>query len=77
MTLENKMEFDLSQWQNVSDTCKDFITHLLEKDSSKRISLNEALEHEWFKGIDMNTKTGHMQNKGNSAFKSKKLHLSE
>ena len=78
MTLENKLEFDLPTWTQVSDTCKDLIRSLLDKDPSKRIELEKALEHKWFQGIDLNQKTGLVQNKGASQqFKSKKLHLSE
>ena len=32
MTLEDKLEFDLPCWKNVSDTCKDLIKQLLTKD---------------------------------------------
>jgi hypothetical protein len=31
MTLENKLEFDLPVWNQVSDQCKDLIKKLLDK----------------------------------------------
>lgn len=48
MTLENKLEFDLPCWTNISKTAKDLITQLLNKDSEKRISLDNVLKHQWF-----------------------------
>ena len=62
MTLENKLEFDLPCWNNISDTCKDLLTKLLIKDPKKRISLEMALKHAWFKGIETN-KMGLINNK--------------
>lgn len=58
MTLENKLEFDLACWNQISDTCKDLLTKLLIKDPKKRISLDNALKHQWFKGIEINETTG-------------------
>jgi len=58
MTLESKLEFDLPSWNQVSDTCKDLIQSLLEKDPNKRITLDDALVHKCFKDIDLNSKTG-------------------
>jgi serine/threonine protein kinase len=77
MTLENKLEFDLPCWNQVSDTCKDLISQLLAKSSSQRISLQDALKHPWFDNINIDSKTGIVQNKNASTnFKNKKLHLS-
>jgi len=45
MTLENKLEFDLPCWNNITDQCKDLLIRLLVKDPSKRISLDLALKH--------------------------------
>jgi len=39
MTLENKLEFDLPIWDKVSNTCKDLIEKLLQKNPTKRIDL--------------------------------------
>jgi hypothetical protein len=37
MTLENKLEFDLPCWNNITEACKDLLSKLLNKDSAKRI----------------------------------------
>jgi serine/threonine protein kinase len=66
MTLENELEFDLPCWDEISDDCKELLTHLLCKDSKKRITLENALNHKWFKGIDLNYKTGIVNNKSAS-----------
>lgn len=58
MTLENKLEFDLPVWNGVSDTCKDLIKRLLNKNPAQRISLEDALSHKWFENVDINSKTG-------------------
>jgi serine/threonine protein kinase len=34
-------------WKNISAECKDFIKRLLNKDQNKRMTIKEALEHEW------------------------------
>ena len=54
MTLENKLEYDLPCWTNISAECKDLLTRLLHKDPKKRITLEDALKHKWFNGIDLN-----------------------
>jgi len=38
-----------SSWELVSEDAKDFITKLLEKDASVRMTATEALEHKWIK----------------------------
>ena len=43
MTLENKLEFDLPCWENISVDCKDIINRLLDKDPKTRITLDKAL----------------------------------
>mgnify|MGYP006096514359 CR=1 FL=1 len=43
MTLENKLEFDLPCWENISVDCKDIINRLLDKDPNTRITLDKAL----------------------------------
>ena len=63
MTLENKLEFDLPCWSNISDSCKELLTKLLTKDPKKRITLDQCLKHSWFNGIDLNATTGTVNNK--------------
>jgi len=78
MTLENRLEFDLPCWEEISDQCKDLLNKLLCKDSKKRITLDNALKHPWFKGIDLNQQTGFINNKSASQqFKHKKLNISD
>ena len=71
MTLNNKLEFDLPVWKQVSDQCKDLISKLLDKDPQRRISLDNALKHKWFQGLKIN-ETGLMKN-SSQQFKTKKL----
>ncbi|VDP66428.1 unnamed protein product [Echinostoma caproni] len=40
-------EFDSPYWDNISDSAKDFIRHLMEKDPKKRFSCTQALQHPW------------------------------
>uniref|UniRef100_UPI00358F9A9D calcium/calmodulin-dependent protein kinase type 1-like isoform X2 n=1 Tax=Myxine glutinosa TaxID=7769 RepID=UPI00358F9A9D len=43
-------EFDSPYWDDISDSAKDFIRHLMEKDPAKRYSCKEALQHPWIAG---------------------------
>lgn len=52
MTLENKLEFDLPVWEKVSEQCKHLLGQLLMKKPRHRISLNDALKHPWFAGLE-------------------------
>eukprot|EP00485_Elphidium_margaritaceum_P016065 CAMPEP_0202728460 /NCGR_PEP_ID=MMETSP1385-20130828/185637_1 /ASSEMBLY_ACC=CAM_ASM_000861 /TAXON_ID=933848 /ORGANISM="Elphidium margaritaceum" /LENGTH=623 /DNA_ID=CAMNT_0049394709 /DNA_START=25 /DNA_END=1897 /DNA_ORIENTATION=- len=45
-------QYDWPQNIKLSDLCKDFISKLLEKDIDKRMSVGEALQHEWIFGQD-------------------------
>ncbi|KAF6779225.1 hypothetical protein AHF37_01234 [Paragonimus kellicotti] len=40
-------EFDSPYWDNISDSAKDFIRHLMEKDPKKRSTCTQALQHPW------------------------------
>ena len=40
-------EFDDSLWDNISDSCKDFIGGLLEVNPDKRMDIRKMLSHRW------------------------------
>ena len=46
---EDDFEFDRQSFRTVSASCKNLICKLLVKDCKQRISITEALSHEWFK----------------------------
>jgi calcium-dependent protein kinase len=53
--LFGKLKFNNTQFQNVSETAKDLIEKCLNKDKNKRITVKQALKHEFFAGeIDIN-----------------------
>jgi calcium-dependent protein kinase len=47
--LKAKLDFDEDEWAGISDEAKDLISKLLDKDPKKRIKINKALKHSWFK----------------------------
>ena len=59
-----KLNLDIPELKNISVDCKDLITKLLERDVTKRLSANKALEHNFFKtGIKMKKIVGGMEKK--------------
>ena len=59
-----KLNLDIPELKNISDDCKDLITQLLDRNVTKRISANKALEHNFFKtGIKMKKIIGGMEKK--------------
>nr|XP_046190502.1 calcium/calmodulin-dependent protein kinase type 1-like [Oncorhynchus gorbuscha] len=40
-------EFDSPYWDDISNSAKDFICHLMEKDFMKRYTTDKALQHPW------------------------------
>ncbi|XP_063782952.1 calcium/calmodulin-dependent protein kinase type 1D isoform X2 [Pseudophryne corroboree] len=48
--LKADYEFDSPYWDDISDSAKDFISHLMEKDPSKRYTCEQALRHPWIAG---------------------------
>ncbi|XP_030049932.1 calcium/calmodulin-dependent protein kinase type 1B isoform X2 [Microcaecilia unicolor] len=48
--LKAEYEFDSPYWDDISDSAKDFIRHLLERDPAKRLSCEQALQHPWISG---------------------------
>uniref|UniRef100_A0A669D801 Calcium/calmodulin dependent protein kinase I n=1 Tax=Oreochromis niloticus TaxID=8128 RepID=A0A669D801_ORENI len=48
--LKAEYEFDSPYWDDISDSAKDFIVHLMEKDPSIRYTCEQALQHPWIAG---------------------------
>jgi calcium/calmodulin-dependent protein kinase I len=48
--MDVKYDFDDMVWDDISDDAKDLIQHLLVKQSAKRFSAREVLEHSWLQG---------------------------
>ncbi|XP_032987571.1 calcium/calmodulin-dependent protein kinase type 1 isoform X2 [Rhinolophus ferrumequinum] len=48
--LKAEYEFDSPYWDDISDSAKDFIQHLMEKDPEKRFTCEQALQHPWIAG---------------------------
>ncbi|XP_059967514.1 calcium/calmodulin-dependent protein kinase type 1 isoform X4 [Mesoplodon densirostris] len=48
--LKAEYEFDSPYWDDISDSAKDFIRHLMEKDAEKRFTCEQALQHPWIAG---------------------------
>ncbi|CAK6959884.1 calcium/calmodulin-dependent protein kinase type 1D isoform X1 [Scomber scombrus] len=48
--LKADYEFDAPYWDDISDSAKDFIGSLMEKDPSKRFTCDQALRHPWIAG---------------------------
>ncbi|XP_056131839.1 calcium/calmodulin-dependent protein kinase type 1D [Lampris incognitus] len=48
--LKADYEFDAPYWDDISDSAKDFISRLMEKDPVKRYTCEQALRHPWIAG---------------------------
>ncbi|XP_026532003.1 calcium/calmodulin-dependent protein kinase type 1B isoform X2 [Pseudonaja textilis] len=48
--LKAEYEFDSPYWDDISESAKDFIRHLLERDPEKRFTCEQALQHPWISG---------------------------
>uniref|UniRef100_A0A3B4B016 Protein kinase domain-containing protein n=1 Tax=Periophthalmus magnuspinnatus TaxID=409849 RepID=A0A3B4B016_9GOBI len=48
--LKAEYEFDSPYWDDISDSAKDFICHMMEKDPMKRYTCEQALQHPWICG---------------------------
>uniref|UniRef100_A0A669EI55 Calcium/calmodulin-dependent protein kinase 1Db n=1 Tax=Oreochromis niloticus TaxID=8128 RepID=A0A669EI55_ORENI len=48
--LKADYEFDAPYWDDISDSAKDFISCLMEKDPEKRFTCDQALQHPWIAG---------------------------
>jgi len=48
--LKAEYEFDSPYWDEISESAKDFIRHMMCKDTDKRFDCKQALAHEWISG---------------------------
>ncbi|KAE8583138.1 hypothetical protein XENTR_v10020438 [Xenopus tropicalis] len=48
--LKAEYEFDSPYWDDISESAKDFIRHLLEREPEKRLTCEQALQHPWICG---------------------------
>ncbi|KAF4093609.1 hypothetical protein AMELA_G00004090 [Ameiurus melas] len=48
--LKADYEFDSPYWDDISDSAKDFIVHLMERDPNQRYTCEQALQHPWIAG---------------------------
>lgn len=48
--MHGEYEFDSPYWDEISESAKDFIRHLMELDPQKRFSCRQAIEHPWISG---------------------------
>jgi calcium-dependent protein kinase len=46
------LAFSYREFERVSDSAKDLISKLVEKDKNKRYNCKQALEHPWFKAAE-------------------------
>ena len=49
-SLAGEFEFDSPYWDEISDSAKDFIRHLICVDTERRYTCRQALEHPWISG---------------------------
>ena len=46
--LENEVDLNVPELKNISESCKDLINKLLNKDANNRIKAEDALRHDFF-----------------------------
>lgn len=51
MTLEDNVKFDMPVWEKSSANCKRLVTDMLQKDITKRISLDQAVAYPFFDSV--------------------------
>ena len=49
LTLHHQLVFDLPCWEKVTPLGKEFISGLLKKNPAERLTMEQILEHSWFK----------------------------
>ncbi|XP_062522193.1 calcium/calmodulin-dependent protein kinase type 1D-like [Corticium candelabrum] len=57
--MKGEYEFDSPYWDNISDSAKDFIRHLMEMDVKRRFTCEQALGHPWISGDTAKTDNIH------------------
>ncbi|KAI5694342.1 hypothetical protein M8J76_004772 [Diaphorina citri] len=57
--LKGEFEFDAPYWDDISDSAKDFIRHLMCVDPERRFTCKQALAHEWICGNAASEKNIH------------------
>ncbi|VDN56998.1 unnamed protein product [Dracunculus medinensis] len=57
--IRGEYEFDSPYWDEISESAKDFISHLMCCDPEKRYTCEQALEHPWISGNTASTKNIH------------------
>lgn len=57
--LKGDFEFDSPYWDDISDSAKEFISHLMCVDMSKRYTCQQALAHPWISGNTASSKDIH------------------
>ncbi len=45
--MRGEYEFDSPYWDDISESAKDFIRHLMELDPKKRYTCEQAIRHPW------------------------------
>lgn len=50
--MRGEYEFDSPYWDDISDSAKDFVQHLMTVDPDTRYSCQQALDHPWISGSD-------------------------
>ena len=53
--LKQPLTFDPADWNTISDSAKDLVSKMLEKDPAQRINANDCLQHPWFTSNDIET----------------------
>lgn len=57
--MKGEYEFDSPYWDDISESAKDFIRHLMCVDPNERITCEEAILHPWISGNEAGTKNIH------------------
>lgn len=63
--IKAEYDFPSPEWDNISETAKDFIRHLLVKDPKNRYTAKQCLEHPWLNGKTGGDTLGEISDKMN------------